>query len=724
MNVVLKSKRFQNFGLKKSLLILIILTCIFFIVVGYRTYIVYQKDLPSFTKLHNIEPSLKTKIYASNGTLLQEFFNENRVLTPYSKIPKHMTDMVMAVEDREFMNHWGVNVKRIVGAMLINITNWRIAQGASTVTQQLARMLFLNRKQTLERKIKEAMTAVKLERAYSKEEILQMYLNEYYFGWGAYGIAAAARTYFNKSVEALSVGDCAFLVGLFKGPSRYSAKVFEDPESAVRIRNRSLYSFYDWGKITREEYDSLILLPSGLNPQVEEPGRAPYFTEVIRKYLLETYGEKALYSGGLQVITTLNWDLQQVVETEVKKKLDSLQAWLERVHKPTNTTYTYAIPDTTDSLADPLTDSIRVYEQIQGASVSIENATGNVLALIGGRSFEKTKWNRAVQSLLTPGSSFKPFIYTAAIDNGYNPADLFYDNSIKLKIPGAPDWRPHNYDGKFKGEMTLRDALRQSRNLVSVKLILKIGPEQAIFYANKMGITTSLQPYPTLAMGATEVKPIELISAYTVFPNGGIKIPYRFITKITDRYGNILEDNSVVQKDEVLSAQTAYIMVNMMQSVMQPGGTGYGVRRRGFMRPAGGKTGTSDNWCDNWFVGYTPQITTGVWIGFDSKISIGRSQDGSRNAVPVWTAIMKAAHDSLPVVDFEIPDGIVFADVCLESGKLATDRCTKVRNEIYREENVPIESCPLHPSAGLYDPNAQNETFDNLTEDSTDVYNF
>jgi len=332
MNIVLKSKRFQKIGLKKSLLILIILTCIFSIIIGYRTYVVYQRDLPSFERLHNIEPSLKTKIYASDGTLLQEYFNENRVLTPYSKIPKHMIDMVMAVEDREFMNHWGVNVRRIVSAMLINITRWRIAQGASTVTQQLARMLFLNRKQTFERKIKEAMTAVKLERAYSKEEIIQMYLNEYYFGWGAYGIAAAARTYFNKSVEELTVGDCAFLVGLFKGPSRYSARVFEDPESAVRIRNRSLYSYYDWGKITRAEYDSLIELPSGLNPPVEEPGRAPYFTEVIRKYLLKKYGEKALYSGGLKVFTTLNWRLQQVTERELNKKLDSLQAWLERTH--------------------------------------------------------------------------------------------------------------------------------------------------------------------------------------------------------------------------------------------------------------------------------------------------------------------------------------------------------------------------------------------------------
>jgi penicillin-binding protein 1A len=720
MKIAFMKKMPNRMTLIKSLITLAILTCIFFVIVGYRTYIIYQRDLPSFERLHNIEPSLKTKIYASDGTLLQEYFNENRVLTPYSKIPKHMIDMVMAVEDREFMNHWGVNLRRIISATMINVTSWRITQGASTVTQQLARMLFLNRKQTLERKIKEAMTAIKLERAYSKEEIIQMYLNEYYFGWGAYGIAAAARTYFNKSVENLAVEDCAFLVGLFKGPGRYSIHAFDDPESAIRTRNRSLLSYYDWGKITEAEYDSLIALPSSLNPPVEEPGRAPYFTEVIRKYLLDTYGEKALYSGGLVVSTTLDWDLQQVVEHEVKKKLDSMQASLERNYGPDNPTYTHLIPDTTGGGID----SIRIYEQIQGAAVSIDNATGNVLALIGGRSFEESKWNRAVQSTLTPGSAFKPFIYTAAIDNGYNPSDLFYDNSIKLKIPGAPDWRPHNYDFKFLGEMTLREALKKSRNLVAVKLTLKIGPEQAIFYAQKMGITTPMDPYPTLGMGATAVKPIELVSAYTVFPNGGIKIPYRFITKIVDRYGNILENNTAVPKDEVLSAQTAYIMVNMMQSVMEPGGTGQAIRWLGFARPIGGKTGTSDNWCDNWFIGYTPQITTGLWIGFDSKISLGEGQDGARNALPVWTAIMQAAHKSLPVLDFEIPDGIIFVNICLESGKLATDRCNKVRSEIFREENIPTEFCPVHPSAGSYNPNTQKKSYDDLPEDSTDFYHF
>jgi len=704
----------------RSVLILGGLLCVLIIIASIRTYNVYQKDLPSFEKLHNIEPALKTKIYASDGTLLQEFFNENRVLTPYDQIPPHMIDMLMAVEDREFMNHWGLHVKRIIKALLVDVIKWDIAEGASTITQQLARMLFLNRTQTIERKIKEALTAVKLERTYSKQEILQMYLNQYYFGRRAYGIAAASRTYFNKSVGELSINDCALLVGLLKAPGRYSAKIFESEEFAQRIRNQSLYLYHTWGKISRADYDSMKTLPVELNPPVDEPGRAPYFTEEIRKYILNKYGADALYSGGLKVITTLDWKLQQVAEASVKERVDSIQARIERVYRSDNPTYTYALPDTVDSLGD----SVRVYKQIQSAAISINNENGNVLAMVGGRSFEDTKFNRAVQSQLQPGSAFKPFVYTAAMDNGYHPCDIFYDNSIKLEIPGTRDWRPHNFDDKFLGEMTLRDGLKKSRNLIAIKLLLKIKPEQAIFYAHKMGITSELKPVASLAMGTGLVRLIELVSAYTVFPNGGIKVPYKMISKIIDRYGNVIEDNTVVQKEEVLSAQTAYIMVNMMQSVMERGGTGQGARWRGFTRPAGGKTGTSDNFCDNWFVGYTPQVTTGVWVGFDEKISIGKNQTGSTNALPIWVKMMIAAHDTLSIADFEVPDGIEFVDICLESGKLATECCENIRTEVFRSENVPQELCPLHPCSGFrLSPGSRKDKYDD-PGDTTDVYHF
>jgi penicillin-binding protein 1A len=718
---VLPKRKINTKSLRKPVIILPILVGILFAIMCYRTYSIYQKDLPSFESLHNIEPALKTKIYAADGTLLQEFFSENRILTPYNQIPQHLINVLLAVEDREFFNHWGLHPKRIVKAFLVNVTRMRISQGASTISQQLARMLFLTRKQTLERKIKEALTAIKLERTYSKEEILQMYFNQYYFGRGAYGIAAAARTYFDKKVDELTVNDCALLVGLLKAPSRYSSDIFENSELAIGIRNRSLYSYYDWGRVTREVYDSLRSLPVELHPPEPELGRAPYFTELVRQDLLNKYGEKALYSGGLRVMTTLDWGLQQVAEEAVAQRLDSIQARIERTYDPDHPVYTIAVPDTVDSMGD----SIRVFKQIQGSVVTIENETGNILVMVGGKSFEESQFNRAIQAPRQPGSAFKPFVFTAAMDNGFQPSDIFYDNSIKLEIPGTKDWRPHNFDNKFMGKMALREGLYRSRNLIAIKLLLKIRPEQVIFYAHKMGITSHLDPVASLAIGTEEVRLIELASAYTVFPSGGIRVPYRYIMKIVDRYDNVIEDNSAVQKEEVLSDRTAYIMVNMLKSVIDnPNGTGRSARWRGFSRPAGGKTGTSDSFCDNWFIGFTPQITTGVWVGFDDKTSIGKNQTGATNALPIWVKVMNAAHDTLPIMDFAVPEGVELVDVCLESGKLATDRCIEISREIFRIEEVPQEACPIHPSKGLYISPGSREDKYVIPEDSTDIYHF
>jgi len=341
-----------------------------------------------------------------------------------------------------------------------------------------------------------------------------------------------------------------------------------------------------------------------------------------------------------------------------------------------------------------------------------------VLALVGGRSFEETKFNRAVQALRQPGSAFKPIIYTACIDNGFLTTDIIDDNPIVLDIPGAKQWRPHNYDNKFMGPITIRDALRMSRNLVAIRLLLKMMPEQAIFYARRMGITTPLEPVPSLAIGVSEVRLIELVSAFSVFPNQGIHVPYRLVHKIVDRYGTVLEDNTAVDKQEVLSAPTSFVMVDMMKSVVDAG-TGRRARWMGFTRPAGGKTGTSDNFCDNWFVGYTPQITSGVWIGFDDKTSLGASQDGAQNAVPVWTEFMINAHDSLPVVDFPVPDGIVRKIVCLESGEIATDRCIEVRDEVFISGSEPTKTCHLHPSSGLYNSRGIDNPDDNYEDTSS-----
>ena len=710
MTSIYAKGRTRRKRLRNSIIALLSLIAILFVVLTYRLVHIYQSELPSFEQLHNIEPSLKTKIYDRNGILLQEYFNENRVLTPFKDIPPQLVDMLVASEDREFFDHWGINVRRIFVVATKNIIHWRITAGASTITQQLSRMLFLTRKKTFDRKIKEALTSIKLERTYSKEEIIEMYFNQYYFSRGAYGLVAASQLFFTKPVSDLNLNDCAILIGVLKGPNINSP--LNNPDKSLQARDRVLHSYYQWGGLTRQQYDSLKNEPLVINPPEEKIGVAPYFTETVRRYILHKYGEDVLYSGGLKVYTSLEYGLQRVAEEAVAAKIDSLRRRIESRYDINDRNYTRVMVDTVDDLGKP----IREYKKVQGALVAIDNANGDVIAMVGGRSFEENKWNCAVQATLQPGSAFKPFVYTACIDNGFHTTDIIDDNPIVLDIPGTKQWRPHNFDNKFKGPITLRDGIRMSRNLIAIRLILKIHPEQVIFYAKRMGITTPLQPVASLALGTSGVKLIEIVSAFSTFPNKGIHIPYRYIHKIIDRYGRVLEDNSAVVKEEVLSAQTAYIMVDLMRSVVM-NGTGVRSRWMGFTRPAGGKTGTSDNFCDNWFMGYTPQITAGVWLGFsEGKTSLGRGQDGARNGVPLWTRFMIAAHDSLPTLDFEEPDGIVHADVCLESGQLATDRCVDVRNEIFIEGTEPTSTCSIHPSTGLYIPRDRDDVSD-TTED-------
>ncbi|MDD4052652.1 MAG: PBP1A family penicillin-binding protein [candidate division Zixibacteria bacterium] len=643
-------------------------------------------------------------MYAADGTLLQEYFNQNRTLTPFAEIPPHMVKMLIAVEDQEFYDHWGINPRRILVVAFENLLKMKIEAGASTITQQLARMLFLNREQTYTRKIKEALTAIKLERTYSKNEILETYLNLYYFH-RAYGIAAAASVFFNKKPSELTINDCAILLGMLKGPTINSP--FNNPDKSLQARNRVLYAYYKYGGISKDQYESLKDQPLDVNPQPEEVSGAPYFTEYIRQYIENTYGTDKLYNGGLKVYTTLDLPLQQSAEEAMTRHLDSLQRMVEARHDSYDPNYTFVV----------MKDGVRthIYKRIEGAAISIDNKTGDILAMVGGHDFDKTQFNRATQALRQPGSTFKPFVYTAAIDNGWTPDSILFDNSIVLNIPGSPDWRPRNFDGEYMGRMTIREGLKLSRNMIAIKLLLKIRPELVVFYAQQMGITSPLRPVPSLAIGTSEVHLDEITSAYTVFPNGGIRIQPRAILKIVDRYGNILEDNSAIKKEEVLNEQTAYIMVNMLQSVLEPGGTGAGTRYRGFARPAGGKTGTSDNFCDTWFIGFTPQITTGVWMGFDDKTSIGHNMTGAVNALPVWTQIMLTAHRDLPQEDFPIPPGIVMADVCEESGKLATVHCPTIMREIFTEATVPTDSCAVHTRGGPY----TSDRYRNVLPDTT-----
>ncbi|UCC44345.1 MAG: PBP1A family penicillin-binding protein, partial [Candidatus Zixiibacteriota bacterium] len=683
---------------KKPVLIAAGLAVALVLIASVRTLRIYQSELPSFEQLHNIEQNLSTRVYDRNGKLLKEFYTENRALTPFKEFPPHLVDMVLASEDQEFYDHWGISLRRIAIVAVNNVLHGRITAGASTISQQVARMLFLDRSVTYERKIKEALTAIKLERTYAKDEILEMYLNQHYFGRGAYGVMAAARLYFDKRVSELSVNDCAILIGMLKGPNINSP--LNNPDKALQARNRVLGSFLSVGAISRTEFDSLRAAPLEISPPEEEIGLAPYFTETVRQHIYNTYGEDVLYSGGLKVFTTLDAGLQEIAEKALAKKVDSIRARIERTYSLSNPSYTTFLPDTVNEYGD----SIRVFKKVQGAFVALDNSNGDVLAMIGGRSFEETELNRSWQSPRQAGSVFKPFVYSACIDNGFRTTDIVDDNPLVLDIPGAPQWRPHNFDSKFMGPIPLRTALMKSRNLAAIKLLLKISPQEAIFYARRMGLTTPLPEVASLAIGTADVRLIEMVSAFSVFPNRGLHIPYRYIHSIVDRDGKVLEDNTSVHKEEVLSAQTAYIMVDLMQSVVSSEGTARRARWMGFSRPAGGKTGTSNRFCDAWFIGYTPQISAGVWVGFDDRTSLGLNQDGAKNGVPIWTEFMIAAHDTLPIMGFEEPEGIVHEDVCLESGEIATDRCLDVRNEVFIEGNHPTTTCSIHPSSGLFDP--------------------
>ena len=656
----------------------------------------YKKDLPSLSQLHNIEPSLITRIYSADGKVIKEFYTERRIYTPLSQMPPTLINALLSSEDRRFYSHCGVNTLSILRAIWDSIWFRHRVKATSTITQQLARMLFLTPERSISRKIKEVLTSIKIERNYTKDEILELYLNQSYFGKGAYGVQAAAQLYFSKSVKDLNVSDCAILVSIPKNPGRYSP--LTNPDLSMIRRNIVLESMKDFGKLTPHQADSLQRLPLEIHPSPAPLGDAPYFTEMVRQYLERNYGEDALYQGGLSVYTTLNSELQKAAEEALLTELDGRQSIMERTHSLRDTFYTIAVLDSTDGKPQRK----RIYKQIQGALLAMDNQTGDILALIGGKDFNQSKFNRATQALRQPGSGFKPFIYTAAIDNGARPTDIMYDTPFVITGEDGKEWSPQNFDLIFRGPVTLRKALAKSINVISAKLIQKVTPQQAIFYASHMGLTTPLSPYPSLALGTSEVTLWDMVSAFSVFPNGGIKVQPRYILKITDRYGKTLEEHKISRRQEVLSAQTAYIMTTMLQSVIQRG-TGYGAISRGFTRPAGGKTGTTDNCSDNWFNGFTPQITTGVWIGNDDKTVIGHNVTGATTALPVWTKFMMKAHENLPVEEFKVPPGIYFRTVCLESGLLATDKCPHIIKDVFTDETMPREYCNIHRSKGLPD---------------------
>ena len=650
-------------------------------------YLVYLiSGLPSLTKLENIEPALVTRIYSEDGKVIHELFKFNRVYVPIEKIPDHTIQALLATEDRRFYDHWGIDIRRIPKVVLVDLFSLSFRQGFSTITMQLARNLYFGFEKTISRKLREILTALQIERTYSKQEILEMYLNVAYFGHGVYGIQAAAKKYFDKDASDLTIEESATLIPLLKAPAYYSPIVH--PDRAIKRRNLVLKNMLTMGYLTQAQYDSLRQLPLKVKEFQQQGKIAPYFTEYVRQKL-NAIGDSLgvnVYEDGLNVYTTLNTQIQQAMDSAIAKYLPQLQERVVKKLQPWKK-------------KNEIPDSVFAKKAIvQIAFVAIDHHNGHILAMVGGRDFKESKYNRAVQAPRQPGSAFKPFLYTAAIDNGYTTVDKFLNQPVVVINPDGTRWDPENYDHTFGGPTTLREALRLSINLVAVRLIQEIGPAVVAEYAHRMGITTPLRPFPTLALGSSEVIPIELVSAYGVFANQGVRVEPIAITRIEDRFGNIIYEKHA-KKHEVLSRATAYIMTNMLETVIN---RGTGARARWmfhFTPPAAGKTGTTNNFTDAWFVGFTPAFTAGVWVGMDDPLyTLGRGESGAIAALPFWADFMKRVYEELkiPYEDFKQPPDVIRLQVCAESGKLATNYCPKVLNEVFNVKYHPTEKCDIH----------------------------
>lgn len=686
-------------------------TLVFLLLVGMMV-LLFGRKLPSLTQLEHYDPLLVTRIYSADGKVLKELYMQNREMIRLEQVPPHLIQAVLSTEDRRFFNHWGLDIPRILKAAYVNIVTFKIRQGAGTITGQLARKLYLTPERTFSRKIKEALTAIQIERTYSKQEILEMYLNHMFFENRAYGVQSAAKRYFNKSVEELTIEESALLVGILRWPARYSP--YKNTEAALSRRNLVLKNMMECGYFTPAQYDSLKTLPLKVvdNPDEENATIAPYFCEYVRQMLEKKYGV-GVVTDGLSVYTTLDSRVQACAEEAIQKHLPELekqihrrllrshlfQNWLKGIAPKDESEFQSLPPDSV------LKDSLLVAKAtLQVAFVALDPLNGHILAMVGGRDFRESKLNRAVQSKRQPGSGFKPIVYTAAIDNGYPPCLELLNQPVVIPMVDGTVWRPKNYDEDTGGLTTLRDGLKRSLNLVSIRLVQEIiPPEKVVSYAKLFGFTTEMQPYYAIALGVFDVIPLELVSAFSAFANHGVRVEPIAILKVEDKNGNTL-DKAVPKRQEVMSEATAYIMTSMLKDVVDHG-TGYEARRTyKFHRPAAGKTGTTNDFTDAWFIGFTPQICAGVWVGFDNPaISLGERQSGAVVALPIWTIFMKTVHDTLqlPELDFPMPGDVIWVRICKESKKLATEFCPQSMYEVFRKDLAPTEPCPLHRSPAV-----------------------
>jgi penicillin-binding protein 1A len=663
--------------------------------------IVYSTDLPQISDLERYRPSTITELYDDHGRQIGSFALQRRVLVSYDDFPKVLRDAILSTEDKTFETHWGINFWRVLGATYRDITSNARAQGASTLTMQLSRNLFLSPERHFSRKVQEAILSLQIERRFTKQQIFTMYCNQIFLGHGVYGFEAGAQYYFNKPAKELKLEEAALLAGLPKAPVSYSPINF--PDRAVKRRNLVINNMLEDGKITAEEAGRAKTTALHLNV-LPDRSPAPNFVEEVRRYLEKKYGTDQVHEGGLRVYTSLDLDLQK---TATQAVLDGLAAYerrhgwkgpLKNVAKNGEAISKYQDPDWQKPVSvgdyvhalvvdiglqfckvklgrysanlgpaeiawtgrrlpkNMLTPGDIIYVKIlalntdssarvsleqdsgaQGALLAVDNATGDIKAMVGGRNYDQSKFNRATQAQRQAGSSFKPFIFTAAIDQGAEPDDLILDAPTTFNS-GGNSYSPRNFDRKFEGNITLRHALAESRNVPAVKLAQKIGMPAVADYARRFGITSPIPPFLPVALGAADLTLYEQTAAYTVFPNDGLRIEPRFIRKVTDYEGHVLEQDFPDAKD-VINQRTARTMVSLLEEVVKHG-TG-GIARK-LNHPVAGKTGTTNDYTDAWFIGFTPSVTCGVWVGFDEKRNLGENETGGHAALPIWVDFMHA----------------------------------------------------------------------------------
>ncbi|MGB2717892.1 MAG: PBP1A family penicillin-binding protein [Vicinamibacterales bacterium] len=691
----------------------------------------FAGDLPQISALDDYAPSTISRVYGARGEVIGEFAIQRREVIPYEAISPRLKQAILAAEDSEFEQHFGLSIPRIVVTLITDII-YRRMHGASTLTQQLARKLFLTDDKTPERKIKEALLAIQIEKRYTKNEIFTLYCNQMYFGHGVYGVEAASRFYFGKAAKDVTLEEAALIAGILQGNVRQSP--FVNMDAALRRRNYTLTRMAEVGYITSEQAEEAKKKPIliAADPSTHASA-APYFLEEVRKELEGRYGAKQIYENGLSIQTGLDLRLQEaaaraleeglrridkrrgfrkprrnavtegqtiegfrqprwdramregdivpavVVDVEggnIRARAGALNVTIDRkgsawTGRPAGQLVTRgdlieAKLLTLDGTTQAATGQLEQPPSVEGAVLALDNRTGQVRAMIGGYSFERSKFNRATQAYRQVGSAFKPIVYTAAIDRGYTPATILMDTPASFSTgEGQPPYTPLNYDRTFEGPVTLRHALEDSRNIPAVRVMEQLGPRQVVNYARRLGLESPLPPYLAVALGAAEATLSEMTSAFAVFPNQGVRMRPYSIQKVTDREGNVLEENRPEPKDAI-RADTAYVMTNLLRGVVQ---RGTAARAASLNWPIGGKTGTTDDYTDAWFIGFDPDITIGVWIGLDQKKPIGHNQTGADAALPIWIDIMKAwIGTRTDPPRFEPPGNIVFISVDKGSG--------------------------------------------------------